>query len=138
MIHTKHTINGVKSAQPSNNQIFWTNINDVRFSAFSFSIKFTTTLPMTAPSLQLIKITVSKHVYRKLHCLIYTTLQVMSLWKRYIYTYHVNGKQQGMNVHKHDSEFLLACGSRTVVCLRTFHNCSCTSLQHDYLPRNDT
>jgi len=42
----------------------------VRFSAFSHSSKFTKTLLTIAPTLQLIKITVSKHVYPKLHCLL--------------------------------------------------------------------
>jgi len=82
----------------------------VRFSAFGHSIKFTKTLPMIAPTLQLIKITVFKHVYPKLHCLLYTTIQFMPLWERYTYTYHVNGKQQDMHVHKYNSQssYLLA------------------------------
>lgn len=79
-------------------------MNDVRFSAFSHSIKFTKTLLMIASTLQVIKITVSKHMYPKLHCLLYTTIQFMPLLESYMYTYHVNGKQQDIQVYKYNSQ----------------------------------
>ena len=65
---------------------------------------------MIAPTLQTNKIKDSKHVYPKLYCLLYTTIQFMPLWGSYMYTDHVNGEQQDMHVHKYNSQnsYLLA------------------------------